>query len=224
MEKDDPESGEGFEAAVAYAVAEQLGFGKDDVVWKRTTFDSAIAPGPKDWDFNLQQFSITDERKNAVDFSSPYYVTTQAVLTLKDSPAATATSIADLKDISFGVQAGSTSATALEKFVDPNKDPLQFNSSQDTVQALKGGQVQAIIVDLPQALYLAAVELSDLGGTVIGQFADSTGGDEYGLVLPKDSELTAPVTAAVDELRENGTLSELENQWLSNNISVPVLS
>ncbi|GAA2519578.1 ABC transporter substrate-binding protein [Rarobacter incanus] len=223
VENDDPESGEGFEAAVAYAVAEQLGFSKDQVVWKRSTFDSAIAPGPKDWDFNLQQFSITDERKQAVDFSSPYYVTAQAVLTIKGSAAESATTIADLKKIKFGVQAGSTSATALEKFVDPDSDPLQFNSSQDTVQALKGGQVEAIVVDLPQALYLAGVELSDLGGKVIGQFEDTTGGDEYGLVLPKGSELTTPVTAAVDALREDGTLAELQEKWLSSNISVPVL-
>lgn len=223
VENDAPESGEGFEAAVAYAVAEQLGFAKEDVVWKRTTFDSAIAPGPKDWDFNLQQFSITDERKNAVDFSSPYYVTAQAVLTLEGSSAVGATSIADLKDVSFGAQAGSTSQTTLENLIDPTKQPLLFNSSQDTVQALKGGQVEAIVVDLPQALYLAAVELGDLGGTIVGQFEDAEGGDEYGLVLAKNSELTAPVTAAVDALRADGTLDKLASEWLSSNIDVPVL-
>ncbi|MDO5677216.1 MAG: ABC transporter substrate-binding protein [Propionibacteriaceae bacterium] len=221
VEDNAPESGKGFEAAVAYAVAEELGFAKEDVVWVRTTFDSAIAPGAKDWDVNIQQFTITDERKNAVDFSSPYYTTTQAVIALEGSPAAAATSAADLKDLAFGVQAGTTSAAVYEKAVQPSKDPLIFNSSQDTVQALKGNQVDAIVVDLPTALYLAAVEIE--GGVVVGQFDDTEGGDEFGFVLPKGSALTAPVTAAVDAVRDAGTLKQLETEWLSDSIDVPVL-
>lgn len=221
VEENAPESGAGFEAAVAYAVAEELGFADEDVVWVRTTFDSAIAPGAKDWDFNLQQFTITAERRNAVDFSSPYYTTAQAVVALEGSPAATATSAADLKELTFGVQAGTTSASIFEAAVEPTTQPLIFNSSQDTVQALKGGQVDAIVVDLPTGLYLAAAELD--GGVVVGQFADTAGGDDFGLVLPKGSPMTDPVTAAVDALREAGTLEQLETEWLSDSIDVPVL-
>lgn len=217
---DDPASGEGFEAAVAYAVAKELGFDPEDVVWVRTTFDSAIAPGPKDWDFNLQQFSITEERKQAVDFSSAYYVTTQAVVTVEGSPAAEATSISDLKGVNVGVASGTTSYTlAAEKL---GEDALSvFNNNDDVVLALQSSQIDALVVDLPTAFYLAAAVLD--GGIVLGQFEGTDGGDEFGLVLPKGSPLTAAVTAAVDRLREKGTLAELEATWLSEAVSVPVL-
>lgn len=217
---DDPASGEGFEAAVAYAVAKELGFDPEDVVWVRTTFDSAIAPGPKDWDFNLQQFSITEERKQAVDFSSAYYVTTQAVVTVEGSAAAEATSISDLKGVNVGVASGTTSYTlAAEKL---GEDALSvFNNNDDVVLALQSGQIDALVVDLPTAFYLAAAVLD--GGIVLGQFEGTDGGDEFGLVLPKGSPLTAAVTAAVDRLREKGTLAELEATWLSEAVSVPVL-
>lgn len=218
---DNPESGEGFEAAVAYAVAEELGFAKEDVVWVRSTFDSAIAPGAKDWDFNLQQFSITEERKAAVDFSTPYYTTSQAVLTVKGSPAENAKSIADLKGVLFGVQSGSTSAAFLST-VPTDKEPLLFNNNADVVQALKGGQVDAIVVDLPTSFFISATQLDDKG-VIVGQFADTKDGDNYGLVLPKDSKLTAPVSKAVDTLRDNGKLAELQDKWLSAAVDVPVL-
>jgi len=222
VEDDKPESGKGFEAAVAYAVAEKLGFAKTDVVWKRTTFDAAIAPGPKAWDFNLQQYSITDQRKKAVDFSSPYYTTTQAVLTYAGSPAESATSIAALKSVVFGVAAGTTSQSALTTLIAPTSQAKVFNTNEDLVQALKTKQVQAIVVDLPTALYLSAAVLDN--GKIVGQLADNTGGDQYGLVLPKGSKLTAAVTAAVDALTADGTLKGLEKTWLSESIKVPVLS
>ncbi|WP_062530586.1 ABC transporter substrate-binding protein [Demequina rhizosphaerae] len=217
---DDPESGEGFEAAVAYAVAEQMGFAAEDVVWVRSSFDSAIAPGAKDWDMNIQQFSITEERKNAVDFSSPYYTTTQAVVTVEGSAAADATSVADLADLTVGVPSGTTSYTvAAEVLGDQNL--AVFNSSEDTVLALNSGQIDAFVIDLPSAFYLAAVELD--GGKILGQFEDATGGDEFGFVLPKGSALTAAVTEAVDALTEDGTLAAIETEWLSDAVDVPVL-
>lgn len=217
---DDPASGEGFEAAVAYAVAAELGFAPEDVVWVRTTFDSAIAPGPKDWDFNLQQFSITDERKEAVDFSSPYYVTTQALVTVEGSPAAGATSLADLEGVSIGVASGTTSYNIVAGHL--GEDALSvFNNNDDAVLALQSNQVDAIVVDLPTAFYIAAAVLDS--GLVVGQFEGTAGGDELGLVLPKGSPLTATVTAAVDRLRDNGTLAEIEAKWLSEAVSVPVL-
>lgn len=222
VENNDPASGKGFEAAVAYAVAGKLGFANADVVWVRSTFDAAVAPGAKDWDFNLQQFSITEERRNAVDFSSPYYTTAQAVVTLKGSPVSGATTVAELKGALLGAQTGTTSHRMLTETVAPTTAPSVFNNSQDTVQALKGGQVDAIVVDLPTALYLVAAELD--GGVVVGQFADTSGGDQFGLVLPKGSALTAAVTGAVDALRTDGTLGSLTKTWLSESVNVPVLS
>lgn len=219
--EDKPESGKGFESSVAYAVAKKLGFAESDVVWTRTTFDEAIAPGPKAWDFNLQQFSITEERKKAVDFSSPYYTTTQAVLTLAGTPAAGASDLAALKSVKFGVMVGTTSQTALTKLVAPTAEPRVFNTNDDLVLAFKNKQVEAIVVDLPTALYLSAAVVD--GSKIIGQFADNTGGDQLALVLAKGSKLTAPVTAATDALAADGTFKTLEKQWLSESISVPVL-
>ncbi|WP_448809420.1 ABC transporter substrate-binding protein [Agromyces bauzanensis] len=221
VQDDAPESGQGFEAAVAYAVAEQLGFAKGDVEWVRTTFDQAIAPGPKDFDFNLQQFSITPERAEAVDFSSPYYETTQVVITVEDSPAADATSIADLKGLLIGAQTGTTSLDAVEEVIAPTAGAQVFNTNDDAKLALQSGTVDAIVVDLPTAFYLTAVELD--GGEIVGQLPATTGGDEFGLVLEKDSPLTERVTEAVDALRADGTLDELAAEWLGGDDAAPVL-
>ena len=222
VENDAPESGEGFEAAVAYAVADKLGFAHADVVWVRTTFEESTVAGPKEWDMNIQQFSITEERKQAVDFSSPYYTTAQAVLTYPGSPLAGATTLAELREGRLGAMIGTTSLTAINEQIAPTTPAEIYNSNADTAQALKNKQIDAIVVDLPTALYLAAVEID--GGIVIGQLADSAGGDQFGILLPKGSALTAPVTEAVDALAADGTLAALEQQWLSESISVPVLS
>lgn len=218
---DKPESGEGFEAAVAYAVAEQLGFAKEDVVWVRTTFDEAIAPGAKNFDFNLQQYSITDERKAAVDFSSAYYETTQTVITAAGSKAASATSIADLKGLLIGAATGTTSFAAIESVIKPTAGAKAFNSNDDAKAALAAGQVDALVVDLPTALYLTAVEID--GGKIVGQLAGAGAGDQFGLVLDKGSKLTAAVTAAVDALRESGKLQEIADKWLADYAGAPVL-
>jgi len=221
VENDDPASCEGFEAAVSCAVAEKLGFDASDVVWVRSNFDSAIAPGPKDWDMNVQQFSITDERKEAVDFSSPYYTTTQAVVTTGASPVAGATSVAELKSVPVGVMSATTSyQVAADQLGTTNLSV--FNSNDDAVAALQSGQVDAIVVDLPTAFYLAGAVLDD--GKVVGQLPDSSaGGDELAYVLPKDSALTTPVTEAVDALRADGTLDELQQKWLGGTAAAPVL-
>ncbi len=223
VQDDKPESGKGFEAAVAYAVADKLGFAKSDVTWVRTTFDQAIAPGPKTFDFNLQQFSITDERKKAVDFSSPYYETTQAVVTIDGSPAAKAASLADLKSLTIGAQTGTTSFAAAEKQIAPSAGVQAFNSNDDAKLALENKQVDAIVVDLPTAFYLRDAELT--GGKIVGQLPKAEGqeGDRFGLVLAKDSPLTAKVTAAVDALREDGTLDALAEKWLAADGDAPVL-
>jgi len=219
---DKPQSGKGFESAVAYAVAGKLGFAKKDVVWVRSTFDQAIAPGAKDFDFNLQQFSITDERKADVDFSSPYYETTQAVITIKGSKAENATSIGDLKDRLVGAQTGTTSFDAIEKQIKPTAGAQAFNSNDDAKLALQSGTVDALVVDLPTAFYLTGAELD--GGKIIGQLPKRAGtGDEFGLVLPKDSPLTKKVSAAVDALRTDGTLDKLATTWLASSADAPVL-
>lgn len=218
---DKPESGEGFEAAVAYAVAEKLGFAAEDVVWVRTTFDEAIAPGVKNFDFNLQQYSITDERKEAVDFSSPYYQTAQTVITVEGSAAASAKSLADLQGLVIGAATGTTSFAAIENIIKPTAGAKAFNSNDDAKAALSSGQVDAIVVDLPTAFYLAAVELD--GGIILGQLAGAEAGDSFGLVLDKGSPLTAAVSAAVDALRASGKLAELEATWLADFAGAPVL-
>ncbi|MFF2496085.1 transporter substrate-binding domain-containing protein [Agromyces sp. NPDC058064] len=219
---DAPENGEGFEAAVAYAVAEQLGYADDDVVWVRTTFDQAIAPGPKAFDLNLQQFSITEERAANVDFSSPYYATTQVVITVAGSPASGATSIAELKELKVGAQTGTTSLDAVEEIIEPTAGASVFNTNDDAKLALQNGTVDAIVVDLPTAFYLTGAELD--GGEIIGQLPEtSAGGDEFGFVLAKDSPLTAEVTAAVDALRADGTLDALAEEWLGGEGAAPVL-
>ncbi|WP_125100664.1 ABC transporter substrate-binding protein [Leucobacter chromiireducens] len=217
---DDPESGEGFEAAVAYAVAEELGYEKDAVKWVRTSFDAAIAPGPKDFDLNLQQFSVSEERKQAVDFSSPYFVTTQAVVAAGGTDAAKATSLADLKDSVIGVASGTTSLQVAEELIAPTQKLQVFNNVDDTVAALKNGTIDALVTDLPGAFYVRDAQLDD--GVIVGQLDSTEGGDEFAIVLPKDSELTADVTAAVDTLRDNGTLDELIAKWVADQ-GAPVL-
>jgi polar amino acid transport system substrate-binding protein len=220
---DAPESGEGFESAVAYAVAEELGFAKDDVVWVRSTFEEAIAPGPKAFDINLQQFSITPDRAENVDFSSAYYSTPQAIITVASSPAAKATSIADLADLLIGAQTGTTSFTTVEDVIKPTAGAQVFNTNDDAKLALENGSVDAIVVDLPTAFYLTGVELTD--GVLLGQLPAAAGvSDEWGFVLTKDSALTADVTAAVDALREDGTLDAIAAEWLGADAGAPVLN
>lgn len=218
---DDPASGEGFESAVAYAVAEELGFSADQVEWTVASFDQIIAPGAKDFDFAVNQVSISDERRANLDFSSPYYETTQAVVTLEGSPAADATSLADLRGLRIGAMVGTTSLTAAQESIAPTTPVSPFNDNDQVKQALTSGLVDAIVVDLPTALYVTAAELD--GGVLVGQLPDSAGGDQFGLVLDLDSPLTEDVTAAVDALREDGTLADLEAQWLTDAAGAPVL-
>jgi polar amino acid transport system substrate-binding protein len=220
FEDDDPTNGEGFESAVAYAVAKQLGYPAAKVKWTVEPFNSSYAPGPKDFDFDVNQISITPAREKAVDFSAPYYTANQAVLALKDSAAAKATTIEELADVKFGVQIGTTSLSATEEVIDPSSKPEVFNNSTDVVTALKNGQIEAIVVDLPTALYLTAVEVPE--ATVIGQFADPEG-DEWGALLAKDSPLTECVSGAVEELEASGELEAINTKWMSAAAGAPLL-
>jgi polar amino acid transport system substrate-binding protein len=222
VEDDNPESGKGFEAAVAYAVAEQLGFEAADVTWVRTTFDGAIAPGPKTFDFNIQQYSITEERQKVVDFSSGYYDVTQAVVTYDGSPIAKATTVAELKDAKLGAAVGTTSLKAIDEIVQPNQKAAVFNDNAAAVTALKNKQIDGLVVDLPTAFYLTAVEIEN--GVIVGQLPESaSGAEQFGLLLAKDSPLTTCVTEAVDALRADGSLDALADEWLAS-AGAPVLS
>jgi polar amino acid transport system substrate-binding protein len=216
---DDPANGKGFESAVAYAVADKLGYAKQDVKWVRVPFNAAIAPGPKTFDANLNEFSITEERKQAVDFSSPYFDVTQAVVTVKSSPAAQVKTLDGLKGIKLGAQVGTTSYTAA-KAVDPGV--AVFNNNDDAKAALSNGQIDALVLDLPTAFEVQS-ELTD--GIIVGQLpAGTEKAEQFGIVLDKGSPLTACVSKAVDELGNAGELAKLQKEWLTGAGSAPVLS
>lgn len=217
----DPSNGEGYESAVAYAVAEQLGYDADQVEWVTVTFDQIIAPGAKSFDFAINQVSISPERAENLDFSSSYYDTAQAVVTVEGSPAADASSLADLKGVKLGAMVGTTSLQVAQDTIDPDTDIQVFNDNDQVKQALTSGLVDAIIVDLPTALYITAAELD--GGVLVGQLPAGDDPDQFGLVLDKDSPLTEPVTEAVDALREDGTLDDLQAEWLTDAAGAPVL-
>ncbi len=209
---DKPQSGKGFEAAVAYAVAKKLGYSHDDVVWKRTTFDSAIAPGAKDWDMNLQQFSITSERKKAVDFSSSYYNDTESVIVRKDSKYADADSLADLGDAVVGAMVGTQGYEIAKKSI--KSDIQTFNDDAAVAQALDSGQIDALVTDTVECVYM--VQSGEVKkAKVLGRIAGSEDKNGMGIVLPKGSGLTSKVTKAVNELKKDGTLAKLQTKWLT---------
>ncbi|MET8165378.1 ABC transporter substrate-binding protein [Streptomyces sp. NPDC005329] len=219
---DKPANGEGFESAVAYAVAEQLGYDKSAVVWQSVPFNKAFAPGVKTFDFDINQVSISDERRKAVDFSSGYYDVRQAVIALKGTKAAEATDIADLKGLKLGAQVGTTSLDYIDDVVKPTRDAAVYAKNDQAKSALKNGQVDAIVTDLPTAFYITSAEVTD--AEIVGQFENQGGTPEqFGLVLDKGSALTSCVTAAVDALREDGTLAKIEQRWLSDAVDAPVL-
>ncbi len=224
VENDAPESGEGFEAAVAYAVATQLGFSAENVSWVRTSFDEAIQPGAKSFDFNLQQYSITDERKQTVSFSDPYYTTNQAIVGYADSAAANATTVAELQGLKFGVQSGTTSLEFLNTVIMPTNEPYVYDDNAAAKAALEAKQIDAIVVDLPTAFYISAVEIE--GTKVIGQFpaGEGTAADQFGMVFDLGNPLVDCVNVALAALKESGELAAIEQTWLSDKTSAPVIS
>jgi polar amino acid transport system substrate-binding protein len=218
----DPSNGKGFESAVAYAVAEELGFMAQDVEWVKVRFNNSYKPGPKEFDFDINQISISEEREKAVDFSDGYYSAAQGVIALDGSPAADATSVADLAEYKLGAQTGTTSLTAIRDVIQPEEDPLVFNDTNAAKQALQNGQVDAILADVPTAFYITAVEIPK--GTIIGQFQPETGEqEEFGMLFEKGSDLVPCVNEALATLRDDGTLADIEQQWLSDVVDVPVL-
>lgn len=218
---DDPTNGKGYESAVAYAVADQLGFSADQVTWVNMPFNKSFKPGTdREFDFDINQISILPEREEVVDFSEGYYTAAQAVITLPENADA-ASSLAGLKDLKLGAQTGTTSLTAIRDEVQPSQEPLVFDNTNVAKQSLMNGQVDAIVADLPTALYITAVEIPK--GVIAGQFASTSDPEEFGLLFEKGNPLLVCVNEALDTLKSDGTLAEIEDKWLSSEISVPVL-
>lgn len=210
----DPTNGEGYESAVAYAIAEQLGYTPEQVTWVRVPFNKVVQPGPKDFDLDLNQVSITEARRKAVDFSSGYYDVVQTVITTQGSDLDGVSALADLADAKLGAQVGTTSYTAITEQIQPSEEPAVYDTNDQAVQALKNGQIDGIVVDLPTAYYMTAVQLDD--GIIVGQLPLPEGEPEqFGAVLAKDSPITDCVTAAVDTLREDGVLDQIGQEWLA---------
>jgi polar amino acid transport system substrate-binding protein len=220
---DDPGNGQGFESAVAFAVAGELGFDRTEVQWSTVKFDSAFAPGVKQFDFDVNQVSITEDRAKVVDFSHGYYTVKQAVVAVKGSKFAEAKTLAELKDAKIGVQVGTTSLDAVKNVIKPGDDPNVYNEQVDAVNALKNKQVDAIVVDLPTAFYVTAAQVED--SKIVGQFG-STGGtpEEFGLVMEKGTTLKPCVDKAVDALKSKGELAKIEQEWLGSAAGAPELT
>jgi polar amino acid transport system substrate-binding protein len=217
----DPRSGEGFESAVAYAVAEELGFMKDEVDWTVVPFNTAFAPGPKEFDFDINQISFKPARAKAVDFSDSYYNVNQAIVVLNGTEIASAKSIADLKPYELGAQLGTTSYDYIVTNIEPSKQPAVYDTNDGAVQALKNKQIDGLVVDLPTAFYVTAAQVEN--SKILGQFPSVGGGEHFGMVFEKGNSLRRCVNEALSSLRADGTLEDLQNEWLSKVAGAPVL-
>ena len=213
FEDDDPSNGRGFESAVAYAVAEGLGFEAGDVVWQVVPFNSSYAPGDKNFDFDINQISITPERAEVVDFSDGYYTVNQAVVALNDSPIANATTIAELQGARLGAQVGTTSLDFISEVVQPEADVQVFNDTNDAKSAMQNGQVDGIVVDLPTAYYVTAAEIED--SKIVGQFPAQEGGEQFGLLFAKGNPLVQCVNSVLADLSASGALQAIQDEWLA---------
>jgi polar amino acid transport system substrate-binding protein len=212
----DPANGQGYESAVAYAVAEGLGFTPDQVTWVVEPFNRSYAPGPKNFDFDINQVSITPERAQVVDFSHGYYDDQQALIAIKGTPIASATTLAELKQYKFGAQVGTTSLQFITQVI--GGQYAVFDTTNDAKSALEAGQIDGLILDLPTASY---TQYSVKDATLVGKFAST--GEQFGLLFQKGNSLVACVNPVIDKLRTEGTLDELAARWLQNFLSVPLI-
>jgi polar amino acid transport system substrate-binding protein len=220
-EINDPATGKGFESAVAYAVAERLGFTAEQVEWVEVPFNQSFKPGPKDFDLDINQVSYRAARDQAVDFSESYYDVNQAVVAVGDTPIADATSVAELKGFKLGAPIGTTSFDLIETVVQPEQDPAVYDTLNDAVTALENGQIDGVVADLPTAFFIAAVEVQD--GVVIGQFPTSGEQEYFGMVFEEGNPLVECVNQALAELKADGTLASIQQRWLSERVQAPVL-
>jgi polar amino acid transport system substrate-binding protein len=221
-EFNDPNTGEGFESAVAYAVAEQLGFAKSEVTWVVVPFNNSFKPGPKNFDFDINQISVTDERDQAVDFSDSYYDVNQALVVLNGTPIADAKSVADLKPYQLGAQIGTTSLGYINDTIQPEKDPRVYDTSNDVIAAINAKQIDGLVVDLPTAFFLVGAE-EVKNGKVQGQFPSTGSQEHFGMLFQEGNALRDCVNEALAALKADGTLEQIQTEWLSNKTSAPVL-
>jgi len=221
FKNDDPGNGQGFESAVAYTIADRLGYNSDEVKWVIASFNSLIQPGEKPFDFAINQVSITEERKGAIDFSPGYYDVNQALITIASSPIVGVTKIEDLQGAKLGAAVGTTSYDTIVDVIAPTKEPAVFDNNDVAKQALANGQIDGLVVDLPTAFYITAAELDD--GVIVGQFRTDSANEQFGLVLDKGSALTDCVSSVVADLRADGTIDGIQQQWLADVAGAPVL-
>ena len=220
-ELNDPTTGKGFESAVAYAVAEELGFSRDQVEWKVVPFDQSFRPGAKDFDFDINQISYSDQRAQAVDFSDSYYDVNQALVALEANKIADATSIADLHDAKLGAPIGTTSYQYIVDNIKPGPKPSVYNNLNDAIAAVKAKQIDGVMVDLPTAFFITAAQLEN--SKIVGQFPAAGEQEHFGMVFEKGSPLVACVNEALGRLKDSGRLAEIQQEWLSDKASAPVL-
>jgi polar amino acid transport system substrate-binding protein len=221
FEGNDPSNGKGFESAVAYAVAEEMGFSADEVTWVVEPFNKSYAPGPKDFDFDINQVSITKKREQAVDFSDGYYTVNQALVALKDSAISDVTSLEELKDFKLGAQVGTTSFGYISQYIQPSDQPFAYDNTNDAKSALRAKQIDGVVVDLPTAFFITAVEIP--GSEVVGQFATQGEAERFGLLFEDGNALVECVNQAIQTLTDTGALAEIQDKWLSQAVDAPVI-
>ncbi len=219
-----PATGKGFESAVAYAVAEKMGFTAEQVQWVEVPFNQSFAPGQKSFDFDINQISYTAKRARQVTFSDSYYDVNQALVAVEGTPITQATSFTELKDYTLATQIGTTSYDYIVNVIQPAKEAGAYNTLADAVQSLKSGSVDGIVVDLPTAFYITAVQIPN--GLIVGQFPNPEGQqpEHFGMVFAKDNQLAQCVNMALAELKGDGELKAIQDQWLSTKVSVPVFA
>jgi polar amino acid transport system substrate-binding protein len=217
----DPRSGQGFESAVTYAVAKKLGFTNPEVNWIVVPFNTSFAPGPKKFDFDINQISYTPARAKVVDFSDSYYNVNQAVVAKRGTPIAGAQSSADLQKYKLGAQIGTTSYQYIKEFIKPSQQPAVFDSNDAAVAALKNGQIDGLVVDLPTAFYVTAVQVPN--SKIVGQFPTGNAGERFGMVFQKGNKLVGCVNVALNDLKADGTLQKIQEKWLAKVGNAPIL-
>jgi polar amino acid transport system substrate-binding protein len=217
----DPRSGQGFESAVAYAVAGKLGFAKNEVKWMVVPFNTSYAPGPKKFDFDINEISYTPARAKVVDFSDSYYNVNQAVVAKKGTKIATAQSTADLQQYKLGAQIGTTSYQYIKEFIKPSKQPAVFDTNDAAVAALKNGQIDGLVVDLPTAFYVTAAQVPN--SKIVGQFPTGNAGEHFGMVFQKGNKLVGCVNHALNQLKYDKTLQKIQEKWLAKVGGAPIL-
>ncbi len=222
MVGDDPTNGQGFESALVYAVAAEMGFAADQVSWVRTGFDEAVGPGDKPYDFNIQQYSITAVRDEVVDFSMGYYSVEQALLAAADSPVATATSVTELQTSLLGAAIGTTSLDYIDQVIQPDNEAQVFDDNVAAKAAFDAGQVEGLVFDLPTAYFITAVEIPE--ASIVGVLPRVGAAEELGLLFEDGSALVPCVNLALQTLKDSGTIDAIEEEWLSQGGGIPTLT